>query len=580
MINLDSLTLKRVIEEISLLIKHGKIQKIQQPARDELLLNIRTQGKSHKLFICASPQYPHICILGEKGERLRSLQMPQKAPMFCMLLRKHMEGAKIKEIKTPPYERIVEIHFDSYSETGTIPLVLSCELMGKHSNIVLYNYETNIILGCSHTVGENKSREREIAGGLPYTYPPKQNKIDLINISSETFQKTAANAYLPISNWLNQTFHYISIPLAKEILQKTNINEEVYLDTQTARALYDKITTMLLSQALSLSIDRNTEIYSLIEHGSENSTKYDSVNEMVDEYYGFQINKSNFERLKRILEKAIDKEIKKQTRRLEENTKKTETERKAEKYKQYADILTANLFRINKNTEKIELENFYNDNKPIQIDIDISKTPSENAQKYYKLYNKLKTAAIRAKEEIEKTKKEINYLQGIKAFIKQAEINLDFSSLNQIQDEITEQKLLKEQRQPKKSDKNIENAIRTTSSDGFEILAGKNNKQNDNIISKLSSQEDIWLHVHNMHGGHVLIKNPDKREIPQKTILQAANIAACLSEAKNSTKVSIIYTARKFLKKPPCAKPGYVTYSNEKTIFINPDIEEYKNMIG
>ncbi len=580
MINLDSLALKILIQEITPLVENGKIQKIQQSGRDELLLNIRIQGQSHKLFLCANPKYPHICILSKEGEEQRRLQMPSKAPMFCMLLRKHMEGAKIKKIITPPYERIVEIYFDSYSETGTVPLVLACELMGKHSNIVLYNYETNVILGCSHTIGENKSRERETAGGLTYVYPPKQIKTDILSVSEEKFIQLTANSFLPLSSWLNQTFYYISIPLAKEILQKTGIEEEESLTTDNTKALYNKITDVLSLQNVKPSINQEAKTYSIIDSDNKKNQRCNSVNEMIDFYYGSEIYMDAFTSLKRVLEKSIEKELKKQTKKFDENTKKLESEEKAEKYKQYADILTANLFRIKEQTNIITLENFYNDNKPVQIDLDISKTPSENAQKYYKLYNKLKTASSKAGEEIEKTKKETSYLESLKTFIKQAEINTDLSSLYQIKEEMTEQKLLKEQKRLQRADKKPDNIIKFNSPEGFEIFVGKNNKQNDYIISKLASQDDIWLHVHNMHGGHVIIKNPNKSQVPEKTMLQAANIAACLSEAKNSTKVPIIYTTRKFLKKPPCAKPGYVTYSNEKTIFINPDAKEIQNMIG
>ena len=177
MINFDSLSLKALISEIEPILTEGRVQKVQQPSKHELLLTVRALRQTHKLYICVDPKYPHVALLSTEGEKLRDIGIPQKPPMFCMLLRKHMEGAKINAVEQPNFERILEIKFDSYNELGErTPMILSCEFMGKHGNIILYSYETNVIQGCAHSVSHEKSRERELAGGLPYIYPPKQNK--------------------------------------------------------------------------------------------------------------------------------------------------------------------------------------------------------------------------------------------------------------------------------------------------------------------------------------------------------------------------------------------------------------------
>ena len=165
--------------ELKSILIGKRIQKVQQPTKNDILLTIRLPEGNRKLYICVNPQYPHLALINKESEVFRNIQIPQIPPMFCMLLRKHMEGCKINDIKQPSFDRIFEIYFDSYSELGQkVPMVLSCEFMGKYSNIILYNYETNVILGCAHNVSSEKSREREVAGGLPYIYPPKQNKFE------------------------------------------------------------------------------------------------------------------------------------------------------------------------------------------------------------------------------------------------------------------------------------------------------------------------------------------------------------------------------------------------------------------
>ena len=586
MINFDSLTLKALLNEIEPILASGRVQKVQQPSRNEILLGIRSQGKNYKLYICINPKYPHLALLTKEGEKYRSIEIPQKPPMFCMLLRKHMEGAKIKAVKQPKYERILELYFDSYNELGEkAPLVLACELMGKHSNIILYNYETNVILGSAHHIGPEKSREREVAGGLPYIYPPKPKKMDLLKISEAEFYTHTMAIPSTINVWLNENFNYISLALATELCKATEIDIEkdkiIAISREKISDLYHLAVKTLKLENLNPSISKDKKLFSLISINSDIEwQKINSANSMVDLYSGYQYYRDAFTRLKSELLTIIKKEIKKEKAKLSQHNKNLESEEKAEKYRQYADIIMANLHKIYPGQDSVELISFYEDNQPVVIQLDPAKSPNANAQRYYKLYNKAKTASRISRSLLVQVQDELNYLETIEVSINQSDTLLE---LKQIKDELIGQnilKALKKQGGPQeKVKKEGFSLTEYTSTAGYKIYIGKNNRQNEYILSKVASPNDMWLHTQNIPGSHVLIKVPQENiEIPVTTIEEAANIAAYFSQAKNSSNVPVIYVKRKFLKKPPHSKPGYVTYSNEKTLIVNPNEDLVKNL--
>lgn len=586
MINFDSLSLKALVEEITPLLLDGRVQKVQQPSKNELLIGIRSIGKSFKLYISVDPKYPHISILTAAGEKYRDIQIPSKPPMFCMLLRKHMEGTKILKIRQPEYERILEIYFESYNELGVrIPMVLACEIMGKYSNIVLYNYENNVILGCSHPVSSEKSRERELAGGLPYIYPPKLNKQDLTLMTKDQFLQMAGTIPDTVNSWLNRSFYHISLALATELCEYCDIplekNKIVAIHKEKLVSLYDSLVILLDKEKFAPSISEDKKIFSLAAKKPFTKWKLlDSTNDMIDNYFGYQIFKDNFSRLKTSLTSLVNKELKKLASKENNHNKKVEEESKAEKYKEIADILMANLNNVPVGVDVIELENFYNNYKLEKINLDPAKSVTANAQKYYKLYNKGKQAAKISLEILEEINLNMEYLKGLIVSIEHSD---NMADLKDIKEELIAQKLMKsdDSTYPSKGKSKKDNVDikEIESSDGIKIFVGKNNRQNEYILSKISSPNDIWLHTHNIPGSHVLIKQPQgEKTVPDQTLLEAANIAAYYSQAKNSLKIPVIYTLRRFLKKPPASKPGYVIYSNEKTLFITPDENMIRNL--
>lgn len=519
MLNFDSLSLKALINEHQQAFVGSRILKIQQPSRHELLLTIRAQGANHKLYLSVDPKYPHLALLSREGERLRHIEIPKAPPMFCMLLRKHMEGAKIKAISQPGFDRIFEIYFEAYSELGErVKMVLATEFMGKHSNIILYNFETNVILGCAHNVSSEKSRERELAGGLAYIYPPGQSKLDLNKVSEDEFYRLIKAA--PMEN-----FGHISRALAAE-LQASCPDEDLY---KTARKAVNL-------ELLNPSISTDKRLYSLVALDEDVEWEHvESVNTMLDMYFGYQVFQDKLDRMRNSVSKILKKDLKQVRKLLTEQEKATLSEDKQQKHKQKADSL-------------------------------LTENPHE-AQKYYKLYKKAKTAARHSEELLQKTREELHYLEGIEESINQAETIED---LAQIKVELTGT-------EPKKQAKEHFQLAEFISSDGFNILAGKNNRQNDFLL-KSSSPEDIWLHARNIPGSHVIIKKSKDSQVPETTLHEAVYIAAQYSKARNSSNVEVVYTKRKFVKKPTGSKPGFVVYNNEKTLWVNPDPQKVMSL--
>lgn len=579
MINLDSLTLKLLINEYNdEFLTGGRVQKVQQPSKSELLINIRAKGGNHKLYINVNAKYPHIAVISKEGEKLRNITIPDKPPMFCMLLRKYMEGAKINEIRQPDNERIFEIYFESYNELGDrVSFVLAVELMGKHSNIVLYSYETNVILGCVKPISSEKSRERELAGGMPYVYPPKQKKIDFLSLSKEEFYKMASLINMPINKWLNKFFYNISLAFANEICSYIGIKSEIdgisAISANKINSLYDLIYNLLTLNSINPSISYDKQLFSLfaIDKTIEWQS-FNTINSMVEHYFGYHVHEDIVYRGKERLFSAAKKELKRLNERKNEFLKKINSSEKEEKYKQYGDLILANLYKIKSGMTKVQVENFFDDNRSVSIPLEPLLSPNENAQRYYKLYNKVKSAAKVSKDFYEQALEDIKYLNTVYLSIEQAQ---NIFEIDQIRDELAEQNIIKSLRKEDKKKKGEKISVfEYISKDGYTILIGKNNKQNDYIVSKLALPNDIWVHVQNMPGSHILIRadKDKKEEIPYSTLEEAILLAAYFSEGRNSSNVPVMYTKRKFLKKPPAAKPGYVIYSNETTLYATTDI--------
>lgn len=543
MINLDSLTLKLFLEENIEYFIGAKVQKVQQPNRSELIFTMRNYGESKKLYINFNPSFYHICFMSKENELKRNITIPKTAPMFCMLLRKYIQNAKIINVEIPKYERIFEIYFEYYDELNEkSQLCLAIELMGKHSNVILYNYDTNVIIGCAHNVSSEKSRERELYGMLPYVYPPKQKKKSLLRATFDSFKE---NLDLNnISQSISSKYYYLTMSFVQDLI--------CTIPHFSIENLYEKLTEFLSKKEYNAYLSNDYSKYYLLE--INNCNKVENINSMIDNYFSFHQEKTIISNLKSKITKHISTQLNKLYSLKSKQEQQIEKLDKALNYKNKADILMANLYSLKQGEKIANLYDF--EGNEIKIDLDENMTPTENANRYYSLYKKTKTAYEHAIEMVKETNSQILYYEEEKYFTENTD---NINDLNDIYSELTEEKPIKEEKQTQ---------IDFVECDGLKIYIGKNKKQNDFILSKLSSAEDLWFHPLNAAGAHILVKlNNNKDTVSDEVLLKAAKLTKEYSSQKNNSKTSIIYTKRKYVKKAN-NKLAFVTYKNETEIVI------------
>lgn len=510
MINIDFLTLKAFFNENIDFIIGARLQKIQQPTRRDFVFLLRNNSESRKLYININPQIYHICFMSSKNEERRNITIPKQPPMFCMLLRKYLEGCRISDALVVENERIIEFHFeimDEFSQKRS--LCLCIELMGKHSNIILYDRVTSIIIGCAHNIGVEKSRYRELQGGLKYIYPPAQN---------------------------NEPFS-LSTELKLQFKNLTPEQIKHFLTTETYTP--------------AIKDDR----YTLFKELLPNSLREESVNIMIDNYYSNYQEQMIINAEKARLNAVVNPRLKKVINSINKISTLLKKRDNTEKYKLYGELLTANLYKKSNYADSIEVFDYIN-NQNIIIELDSTLSLNENAQRYFKLYTKSKNTKDKSQKMLEALNIEKEYLENVLYSINASNKIKDF-------DEIKSELKLDEEK-PRKQEKN---EITKLQIGGFEIFVGRNNKQNDFIVSKLAKDNDYWFHTRLCAGSHVLLKVKEK-EPSEEILFECCKLARLYSSATQPSKVGVIYTKAKNLKKPPSAPLGYVIYKNEKEVLV------------
>ena len=559
MIGLDSLTLLAWYRENCNFLKNARIQKIQQPDRKSIILSLRKEGISKKLYINIDPIFYHLCFMNSKNESLRELTFAKQPPMFCMLLRKYLEGAKISDCRVIDGERVFEIDiekFDEFSDQRSLRLTI--ELMGKYSNIILYNSTTKIIIGSAHNIGEEKSRNRQIIGGLPYEYPPIQMKKfiettpfqDFVNEIKFSNQKIHA---LIANNYFHFTLFSARLLVEKNVKKYDSSN---VFTIENLKKLYNDLVDYSTLNNYIPQINPIDNTYFLLKE-ENNTQNYTTVNEMIDSYYAKNYIEKKLNAEKDALITKINKDIlkiKKINQKLVDNTKSNS---ETEELKLKADLIMSHMYENIFNSNEVYLLDYVS-NQTVSVEYDLSKTPVENANLYYKKYTKGKKAIEVNKELTKENVEKISLLEDYLYNVQAAE------SLRDIADIKNEIYGKKDNVAAKKETMNIP----TLEINGFVVYTGKNNRQNDFIYSKLSSPNDLWFHVLNQPGAHILIKVPKGKVVDNDTLLKCAQLAKQLSSATTSGKTSVIYTKRQFIKRPPKTQAGYVTFKNEIEIVV------------
>lgn len=567
----DGIITKAISYELQKVLLDGKINKIFEPNKNEILLGIYSGGKNYALNICIDSNLYRLHLTTNLKAN------PLTAPNFCMLLRKHLMGYKIKEFySAPDLERIITIKLEGYNELNDLTTkYLIIELMGKHSNIILLNDKFFIIDSLRHLDITSHSY-RDIMPAHEYIYPTN-TKTNFYEItSSENLYNLITEANTSLSKFFTNKFTGFSNPFIKNILKKLNIDNQNF-SKEDIDILFNYLCNILNNldtssiSTISYTNEKGKSDY-VIDYVQKSEDL--EINFFMDDFYYNKESSDNFSAYRNNLLKLISQVLKKYSYRLENINSKLKECANKDLYKLYGELITANLYRLTDvNSDKITLENYYDNFNPIEIPINTSISISENAKKYFKKYNKLKNALEVVTFQKKETEQELEYIESI---IYELDSAKSLEDVDEIFNELSDSVIFKDYIQTGKNKNNKKSDSKSTprefTVDGYTVLVGKNNKQNDYLTTKIADKDDIWFHTKDIHGSHVILRHP-KQNMPIDTLEKCAKLAAYYSKAKLSTNVPVDYCPVKFVKKPNGSKPGMVIYTNNKTLYVNPSIE-------
>lgn len=579
----DGVTLYHLKEEFQSLLIGGHIRKIFQPEADEIRLLVNVGRENYNLLLSANASNPRTYITQKLKEN------PHSPPSFCMILRKYIMNGTITDFSQHETDRVLEISIASKNEFNE-PVIrrLFIEIMGRNSNIILID-ETRKILDSIKKVGTTSSRYRQILPGRDYIYPPENNRIGFFNLNEVNYEYLlSAYRDQPVERTLVQGFLGISPTIAREIAFRGGIDPSLCVSdlskkqTQYLYQSFCEIIAEIKEQVFPNIIFFRRDMLDFAtmnlhsmwqDHRIE---ELSSVSIMLEEYYYRRDKILRFKTYSANLRQQLETLLKKNYKKLRNLHQDVDTSHKNEKNKLLGDLVTANIYAIEKGMESVSLMNYFDPEcGPIEVPLKVNRTPAQNAQAYYKKYNKGKTALVHLNEHIRETTEKIYYLESLFNSLEQS---TELSELDEIRheflhSEFNRKTLTKEDRKIQAPSK----PFHYLSSEGFHIFVGKNNYQNDTISTIMGVAEDCWLHVKNTPGSHVLIVAKG-RFITEATLLEAGTLAAWYSKARGSGNVPVDYLEYKFLKKPNKAKPGMVTFTKHNTMYVTPSIEKIESI--
>lgn len=579
----DGIVTKAITSELSQLAG-ARIDKVFEPNKNTIVLGMYQNGINYALNICIDSQYCRINLTTHQKSN------PQVAPNFCMLLRKNLIGLKLKNIITFDLERLIILEFEGFDDLDDIiSKKLVIELMGKHSNIILLD-DSNIIIDSLRHIKEIDENFRDILPHTKYSFPTS-DKLSFLELKDfEDFKQhliaSSKDSILvdELPSKIANTFNGISKNFINDIIKKLNI---IDITDDSLKKIFDytnKIISNIGTDNLSFETIKNADgivkDYFLVSENISNQPF--KLNFFIDDFYFNKETNEQFKNYRNTLLKLILDALKKYKKRLYNIDEKLKECEDMDKYRLYGELITSNLYRIpNKNVDKVELENYYDNNAKITINLDKRFLPSINAKRFFKKYSKLKNALIIVSEQKADTLKELDYIESV---VYELESCSTIEEVAAIYEEISENDIFKEKTSSKLSKKNSKvkkskltknktvsfNPIKYTI-DGYTVFVGRNNKENDYLTLKFANKNDIWFHTKDFHGSHTILKIDNSLPYPSNDILvKVAELAAKHSKACNSSNVPVDYCEVKFVKKPSGSKPGMVIYTNNKTINVTP----------
>lgn len=586
----DGVVMSGIKHEIETKLIGGRIYKIYQPEVDEICLVVKNKTEAgnvtERLVISADASLPLIYFTGNSKEN------PITAPNFCMLLRKHIGNGRIIKVEQPNFERIIEITIEHLDEMGDLcTKLLIVEIMGKHSNIIFVDSDRTIIDSIKH-VSFQVSSVREVLPGRIYEYPPSKDKVNPLNVDVNYFMNHIMQKPFPIAKAMYTSMIGISFSIAEEIAFRAGLDGDKAtdsLDMAAKEELYrqfvkftDAISNGEYSPCIAydgyepkefssmwLSMFATDEKLITPENGKSGVKEYASTSEIIEEYYSKKSIVTRMRQRSTDLRKIVSNAIERTSKKYDLQLAQLKDTEKRDKYKVYGELITAYGYNVTQGEKELVCENYYT-GEEISIPLDPEISVMDNGKKYFARYNKLKRTYEALTELTESSKDELDYLISVQNSLNFASSESD---LAEIKAELVESGYVKGRNDKNKGKKQEKSKpLHYISSDGYHMYVGKNNFQNDELSFKFATGNDMWFHAKQMPGSHVIVKTEGDTELPDSTYEEAARLAAYYSSGNDSKKVEIDYTAKKNLKKPPKAKPGYVIYHTNYSMAIEPDI--------
>lgn len=566
----DAIVTRALTDEFNNNYIGARVDKIYQTEKDEIMINMRSKDGSFKVLVSASSNNPRFYVSKITKEN------PSEAPLFSMILRKNLSGSKLVKVEQFGFDRAAQFVFSGYNEFHEEALYyLVVEIMGKYSNIVLCN-ENHKVIDAIKRVSTVMSSKREIEPGLIYERPPVFDRVSPINANEEDLKNMMTNnADLELRDFLMRSFLGLSTEIANKILFDAAIDDKNLLKNLDENDANKFISSFIKTFEEVKEKNYNFNIYKLSErksaynaislnqYASLEKENFPSISELLDKYYYEKDQKDRIAQRSQNMRHTISANLKRAKNKLQKQKEEMLESANRETYKVYADLISSNIHKISKGLKEIKLENFYDNMNEISVPLDQKLSAVQNAQKYYKRYQKMKQREIILEKQIENTEDEINYLELVSDAIDRTD---DVKNLDEIYFELIKNNYIKKDKKIKNKPKKI--AIHSVDyDDTSKVYYGKNNLQNEYITFKVADKNDVWMHVKGFPGSHVVIKSGGYPS--DELLVFAAKIAAKNSKAKDSNKVDVDFTTRKNVKKHPSGKTGLVNYVNFKTITVD-----------
>ena len=575
---LDAICLQGVVGELAPQLTGSRIEKIQQPARDQIILLLRG---SRRLFLNAGANQPRIHLT----EQLRD--NPSQPPMFCMLLRKHLSGGIIESVRQEPLERVVTLTVLASDEMGERSrFTLVWEGMPRRANLILCDRDGRII-DCLRRVDLEAEQDRQVLPGLFYRLPTRQDKRSPLSVTEEEFAALLGRAApdAPLDAWLLDTFTAISPLVARELTVRAC--GSIDAPASQGNALWDVFSRW------QRDVNENTFTPTLIKRNGSladftygpvtqygtyaEMEVYDSFSHLLDDFYEKREQAERVKQKGRDLLKTATTARDRVCRKIAAQERELAACLDRDHLRICGELITANLYRMERGQSRLTAQNYYDENcADVDIPLDVRLSPQENAARYFKQYAKAKTAEKYLTAQLQRGREELQYLESVLQELAQAESEQDF---NDIRTELTDGGYLRGRGKKQPGFQRASKPREFRSSAGLRILVGRNNRQNDRLTTKDADKRDIWLHTQKIHGSHVILCTGGA-EPDEQSLMEAASLAAYFSQAQGSTKVPVDYTPVKFVKKPAGAKPGMVVYTTYQTMLADPDEELVKRLAG